>query len=323
MYVDKPLSGIKAVQTLSRLNRAHPKKHDTFVLDFVNDVETIRAAFEPYYQGTILAGETDPNRLHDLLGEIRAAQLFTDEEVNEVVGRFLKGEPREKIEPTLEEIAKRYWEDLDEDEQVLFKSRAKAFLRAYNFLAGLLDYTVPAWEKMAVFLNLLVPKLPAPVEEDLSQGILEAIDMDTYRLEVKEAVKIDLPKQEGEVEPVPTSVRAGVPEPELEPLSEILREFNERFGNIDWNDEDKVKRFVFVEMPKKLREDENLQNALRQNDPQNARIELSKATARLVTESLEDQTQLYKEFMGNKDFQKFLIEKLFELLSQDPGGAGV
>ncbi len=318
MYVDKPLSGIKAVQTLSRLNRAHPKKHDTFVLDFVNDVETIRVAFEPYFQGTILAGETDPNRLHDLLGEIRAAQLFTDEEVNDVVSRFLRGKPRETIEPFLEEIAKRYWEDLDEDEQVLFKGRAKAFLRAYNFLAALLDYTVPAWEKMAVFLNLLVPKLPTPVEKDLSKGILEVIDMDSYRLEVKEEGAIYLAKKIGEVEPVPTSARAGIPEPELEPLSEILREFNERFGNIDWNDEDKVKRFVFVEMPKKLREDEALQNALRQNDPQNARIELSRAASRLVTESLKDQTQLYKEFMSNKDFRNFLIDKIFELLNQTP-----
>ena len=316
MYVDKPLSDVKAVQTLSRLNRAHPKKHDTFVLDFVNDEDTIKKAFEPYYQGTILVGETDPNRLHDLLHEIKKAQLFSAEEVDEVVNRFLKNAPRETIEPILEEIAKRYWEDLEEDEQVAFKSRAKAFLRAYNFLAALLDYTVPEWERMAIFLNLLVPKLPAPVEEDLSQGILDAIDMETYRLEVKEPRPIQLPKETGEVEPLPTGARGGTSEPELEPLSRILQEFNERLGNIDWKDEDRVKHFVFVELPEKLKADETLQNALRQNDPQNALIELERATQQAVTDSLGDQMQLYKEFMNNPDFKGFLLEKLFELLWQ-------
>ena len=331
MYVDKPLSGVKAVQTLSRLNRTHPQKHDTFVLDFMNDEDTIKKAFEPYYQGTILVGETDPNRLHDLLREIKESQLFSEKEVNEVVNLFLTNaerktiesnsenivNERKTIESSLEKIAKkikRYWEDLEEDEQVTFKSRAKAFLRAYNFLATLLDYTVPEWEKMAIFLNLLVPKLPAPVEEDLSKGILEAIDMETYRLEVKETRPIQLPKEMGEVEPLPTGLRGGTPEPELEPLSRILQEFNERFGNIDWKDEDRVKHFVFVELPEKLKADEPLQNALRQNDPQNARIELERATQQAVTDSLGDQMQLYKEFMNNPDFKGFLLEKLFELL---------
>jgi type I restriction enzyme R subunit len=113
-------------------------------------------------------------------------------------------------------------------------------------------------------------------------------------------------------------VRAGVPEPELEPLSRIIQEFNERFGNIDWNDEDTVKRFVFVELPEKLRADEPLQNAIKQNDPQNVRIELERATKKAVTESLGDQMQLYKAFMGNPDFRAFLLEKLFELLQTPP-----
>lgn len=232
-----------------------------------------------------------------------------------MVGRFLKDAPRETIEPILEEIAKRYWEDLEEDEQVEFKSRAKAFLRAYNFLAALLDYTVAEWEKMAVFLNLLVPKLPAPVEEDLSQGILDTIDMETYRLEVKETRAIALPKEEGEVEPVPNSARARVPEPELEPLSEIIREFNERFGNIDWNDEDKVVRFVFEEIPEELKKDERVNNARQQGDHQNLKIEVERAIKEIVLKHMQDQTQLYKEVMARDEFRGFLVEKLLELIS--------
>ncbi|WP_456410073.1 type I restriction endonuclease subunit R [Oceanithermus sp.] len=317
MYVDKPLSGIKAVQTLSRLNRAAPGKHDTFVLDFVNDEDAIREAFEPYYQGTVLVGETDPNRLHDLVRELAEAQVYGPEDVNRVVSLFLKDASREQLEPLLEGAVKRYWEDLDEHEQVAFKSRAKSFLRAYNFLASVLDYTMPEWEKLSIYLNLLVPKLPAPVEEDLSQGILDAIDMDSYRVEVKSEVSIGLPAKEGEVEPVPTSVRAGLQEPELEYLSEILREFNERFGNIDWNDEDKVRRFIFEEMPEKLRADEKVSNAFRQGDPQNARIELDNAVQRLVLEYMMDHTQLYKEFTSREDFRSFVVDKLFGLLSQE------
>jgi len=317
MYVDKPLSGIKAVQTLSRLNRAAPGKHDTFVLDFVNDEDAIREAFEPYYQGTVLVGETDPNRLHDLVRELAEAQVYGPEDVDRVVSLFLQDASREQLEPLLEEAVKRYWEDLDEHEQVAFKSRAKAFLRAYNFLASVLDYTMPEWEKLSIYLNLLVPKLPAPVEEDLSRGILDAIDMDSYRVEVKSELSIGLPAKEGELEPVPTSVRAGLQEPELEYLSEILREFNERFGNIDWNDEDKVRRFIFEEMPEKLRADEKVSNAFKQGDPQNARIELDNAVQRLVLEYMMDHTQLYSEFTSRKDFRDFVVDKLFGLLSQE------
>ena len=89
MYVDKTLSGIKAVQTLSRLNRAHPKKHDVFVLDFLNDAEAIRDAFADFYRATILADETDPNKLHDLQDELDNAQVYSDEQIDEFVQRYL------------------------------------------------------------------------------------------------------------------------------------------------------------------------------------------------------------------------------------------
>jgi len=112
-------------------------------------------------------------------------------------------------------------------------------------------------------------------------------------------------------------MRAGLQEPQLEYLSEILREFNERFGNIDWNDEDKVRRFIFEEMPEKLRDDEKVSNAFRQGDPQNARIELDNAVQRLVLEYMMDHTQLYKEFTSREDFRSFVVDKLFGLLSQE------
>ena len=177
MYVDKPLSGVKAVQTLSRLNRAHPSKHDAFVLDFQNDSDTIKAAFADYFRATVLADETDPDKLHDLQAELDGARVYTPEQVGDLARRFVAGEGRERLDPILDACVAVYLEDLDEDGQVSFKGNAKAFVRTYGFLSCVLPYTRTAWEERSIFLDLLIPKLPSPREDDLSRGILEAIDM--------------------------------------------------------------------------------------------------------------------------------------------------
>src|SRR5690606_336108 len=204
MYVDKVLSGIKAVQTLSRLNRAHPQKHDVFVLDFMNDVDTIQGAFADYYRTTILSEQTDPNKLHDLKAGIDAYQVYSPEQLRELVNLYLSGAPREKLDPILDACVATYKEELDEDGQVDFKGKAKAFTRTYGFLASILPYTNADWERLSIFLNFLIPKLPAPVEEDLSRGILEAIDMDSYRVEKQAVQRLQLPDADAEIEPVPT-----------------------------------------------------------------------------------------------------------------------
>ena len=185
MYVDKQLSDVKAVQTLSRLNRAHPHKHDTFVLDFLNDTETVQQAFERYYRTTVLSEATDPNKLHDLKADLDGYQVYTDEEVETVVARYLSGAERDQLDPLLDVGRVRYMVDLDEAGQVDFKGKAKGFVRTYNFLASVLPYVSAEWEKLSVYLTLLTPKLPAPKEADLSQGILETIDLDSYRAEVQ------------------------------------------------------------------------------------------------------------------------------------------
>ena len=179
MYVDMTLSGVKAVQTLSRLNRAHPKKHDVFVLDFLNDAETIREAFSDFYRATILADETDPNKFHDLQAELDAAEVYSSGQIDTFVERYLEGAARDQLDPILDSCVEVYRNDLDEDAQVAFKGKAIAFVRTYAFLSSILPYTNAGWEKRSIFLNFLIPKLPAPPDEDLSKGILDAIDMDS------------------------------------------------------------------------------------------------------------------------------------------------
>jgi type I restriction enzyme R subunit len=203
MYVDKPLSGIKAVQTLSRLNRAHPQKHDVFVLDFMNDVSTIEAGFADYYRTTILSEETDPNKLHDLKADLDGRQVYNESDVSTLVELYLGGADRDKLDPILDACVATYNEGLDEDGQVNFKGKAKTFTRTYEFLAGLLPYTIAGWERLSIFLNFLIPKLPAPREEDLSSGVLESIDMDSYRVEKRTAVRVQLPDQDAEIAPAP------------------------------------------------------------------------------------------------------------------------
>jgi type I restriction enzyme R subunit len=317
MYVDKVLSGIKAVQTLSRLNRAHPKKHDVFVLDFVNDTDTIQLAFADYYRTTILAEETDPDKLHDLKALLDGCQVYTEAQVDELVERYLRGADRDRLDPILDACVAVYRETLDEDGQVDFKGKAKAFIRTYGFLSQILPYCNAGWEKLSIFLNFLIPKLPSPVEEDLSKGILEAIDMDSYRVEKREAMKILLPDEDAEIEPVPTERWRPQAEPELDRLSNIIKTFNDQFGNIDWSDADRVQHLITEEIPARVAADTAYQNARQNSDKQNARIEHDKALLRVMTALLQDDTELFKQFSDNPSFKKWLSDMVFGLTYQE------
>jgi type I restriction enzyme R subunit len=317
MYVDKELSGIKAVQTLSRLNRAHPKKHDAFVLDFMNKTEVIQLAFADYYRTTILSDETDPNKLHDLKADLDGYQIYTDADIENLVTLYLGGADRDKIDPVLDACVAIYKEDLDEDGQVDFKSKAKAFVRTYGFLAAILPYTNAGWEKLSMFLNFLNPKLPAPESDDLSKGILETIDMDSYRAEKQAVMQIQLPDQDSEIEPVPASGGGRKPEPELDRLSNIIRTFNDQFGNIKWTNDDRVHRMITEEIPARVLADPAYQNAKKNSDKQNARIEHDKALRRVMTAVLKDDTELFKQFMDNESFRKWMADTIFSLTYED------
>lgn len=324
MYVDKPLSGIKAVQTLSRLNRAHPKKHDTFVLDFINDMDTIQKSFDAYYRTTILARETDPNKLHDLKADLDGAHVYDEEAINGFIALYLGGADRDKLDPILDGCVATYLEFLDEDGQVDFKGKAKAFVRTYGFLASVLPYSIASWERLSIFLNFLIPKLPAPKEEDLSKGVLESIDMDSYRVEVRSSLSISLTDQDSEIEPVPTSGGGYLPEPELDYLSNILKSFNEQFGNIEWKDGDKIRAVIAEEIPAKVAADKAYQNAMLHSDKQNARIEHDKALQRVLVELLSDHTELFKQFSDNPAFKKWLSDTNFAATysnANDQGGS--
>ena len=316
LYVDKTLSGIQAVQTLSRLNRAHPKKHDVFVLDFLNDAETIRDAFADYYRATILADETDPNKLHDLQADLDGAQVYSPGQVEDFVRLYLDGAERSLLDPILDACVAVYKNELDEDGQVDFKGRAKGFVRTYNFLSCVLPWTNAAWEQRSIFLNFLIPKLPAPQEEDLSKGILDAIDMDSYRVERQAVQKILLPDEDAEVDPVPTRGGGQRPDPELDRLSNIINQFNDLFGDIAWDDGDRVRRLITEEIPSRVAGDRAFRNARQHSDRENTRIEHDKALLRVMTSMMKDDSQLFKQFMDNDGFKRWMTDTVFNLTSE-------
>ncbi|KAI9130015.1 type I restriction endonuclease subunit R [Acaryochloris sp. CCMEE 5410] len=321
MYVDKQLSGIKAVQTLSRLNRAHPKKHDVFVLDFMNDVDTIQRSFADFYRTTILSDETDPNKLHDLKATLDGYQVYDPQEVAEVANLYLGGAERDRLDPLLDAGVAVYNESLDEDGQVDFKGKAKAFCRTYGFLASILPYTNADWERLSIFLNFLVPKLPAPREEDLSRGILEAIDLDSYRSEKQATVRIQLPDTDAEIEPIPVSGGGYRAEPELDRLSSIIQVFNDQFGNITWTDRDRVHKLITEDIPAKVAADPSFQNAKKNSDEQNARIEHEKVLRKVIIDAMKDDTELFKQFSDNDSFRKWLTETIFSMNYYDKDAA--
>ena len=283
------------------------------MLDFLNDADTIRDAFAQFYRATILADETDPNKLHDLQADLDGAQVYSAEQIEDFVQLYLGGAEREQLDPILDACVAVYLSELGEDGQVDFKGKAKGFVRTYSFLSSVLPYTNAAWEKRSIFLNFLIPKLPAPREEDLSKGILDAIDMDSYRVEKRAMQKIILPDEDVEIEPVPTTGGGRRPEPELDRLSNIIKVFNEHFGGIPWEDADRVRQLITETIPARVAADTAYKNAQEHSDKQNARIEHDKALLRVMTAVMKDNTELFKQFMDNEGFKRWMTDTVFGL----------
>ena len=311
MYVDKALAGIKAVQTLSRINRAHPQKHDCFVLDFQNNSEAISFAFQDYYRTTLLAEETDPNKLHDLKLALDGAQVYSPAQLQQFVELFLGGAERDQLDPILDACVAVYTGTLDEDQQVDFKGKAKVFCRTYDFLASVIPHTNPEWERLSILLNLLTPKLPAPKDEDLAMGILDAIDMDSYRVEKKAAMKIALADDAAAIGPVPTTGGGHKPEPELDRLSNILKNFNESFGTL-FADTDRVAKRIRDDIAPKVAADKAFQNA-KDNTPHTARMAHDQALGKVMQLLLKDDTQVYKQFVENESFRRAVGDMVYAL----------
>lgn len=316
MYVDKKLRDVQAVQTLSRLNRAYkPDKNDTFVLDFFNSVDEIKESFEPFFTTTVLSEETDANKLNDLQAALDEAQVYSKDDVVNFTNLYFRDASREELDPIIDKCADSFRAELSEDSQADFFVKAKSFNRTYAFLSKILSFNNVYWERLYWFLKFLMPKIQPPGEDDLAKGILEAIDLDSYRLSKTTTDNIKLAGGE-ELEPTPPILRAGGGDHEFGLLETIINEFNTRYGINNWTDNDKVKRFLFEQLPADLAKDEATVNAVKNSDKQNAKITSDKKVEDLMQDVIFTYTDLYKKFSDDADFKRQYLDYVFDKIWQ-------
>ncbi|MDP3434254.1 MAG: type I restriction endonuclease [Bacteroidota bacterium] len=314
MYVDKKLGGVNAVQTLSRLNRTTPGKKDTFVLDFANDAEEIKKSFDPFFETTILGEATDPNKLFDLQNAIDAFQVYTPEQVQDFSQKIVTNVPVDQLHYILDQSAEIFRTSLSEEQQDDFRAKCKTYVRLYVFLAQIIPFVNPYLERLYLFLNHLQNKLGRQRDEDLAQGILDNIDMDSYRLQREGEFNIQL-QQGDELKPMPSDMRGGAAEPEMEYLSNIVKVFNDRFGTTFTN-EDKVNKMT-EEIMQDVANDAEFVNAFKFSDEQNAKITFEGVLKRKLIDHIETNFEVFKEYNDNKEFRDFFAGTMFKLMQKD------
>ena len=313
MYVDKVLSDVKAVQTLSRLNRCHPKKRDTFVLDFAGNEDNVLKAFQKYYKTTILAKETDPNKLNDLIEEIEQFNICSETDVVAVNEKFWANAPREEIDPILDAVVENFNKQLTESDQIKCKGSLKSFCRIYPFLSAVMPISSHEWEKLYNFYLLLVKKLPPLKQENWTEGLIDAIDLDQYRSVKQQEVKFTLENKDEEIEPVPVSSKGGMAhEPDFDKLSNILEEFNAMWGGIEWKHPEKALQQISA-LPERLASSDSFLNAAQNADRDTAELECNNQLLMIVSSLLDENTEFARNYFDNPNFQTFVNQRVFNI----------
>jgi len=306
MYVDKILSGLQCVQTLSRLNRTTRGKTDTFVLDFVNDPDTIKDSFQPYYQGTLLTEETDPNKLYSIEQEIKDIHLFTDEDVNHLVEVFYDERiPDEELQPILDSVVET-WNECEEDERERFRHLIQSFIRLYGYISQIITFKDVGLEKLYIFLRFLNKKLPKRKKETLSD-IVSSVDLEYFRIEQKHKnITLYLETEDGELDPFSTQVG----EPKEEPkdwLSHIIEVLNDSFGS-DLTDDDRIN---LEKVLKRLYEDSELMKVhLGDNTESNVRHIFNKVFDKILLGLVDDNLNFFKK-LTEPNRNKYLKDVLY------------
>lgn len=313
MYVDKKLGGVNAVQTLSRLNRSHPLKKDTFVLDFANTAEDIENAFKPYFESTILGEATDPNKLFDLQDALDNYQVYSREQVEDFSNKILANVPVDQLHASLDESAAIFRDDLEEEQQADFRAKVKTYVRLYIFLSQIVPFENPYLERLYIFLNHLQNKLGGDTSVDLAKGVLENIDMDSYRLQLESTTNVVLEQGE-DLKPIPTDMRGGVSEPEIDRLSNILQSFNERYGT-EFEDADKVRQMA-ENIASDVAKNKELISSIQHSDEQNARITSDKIVGEELLKHITTNFDLYKLYSDNNEFKEDFSAMMFGVVKE-------
>jgi type I restriction enzyme R subunit len=314
MYVDKRLSGVQCVQTLSRLNRTKTGKLETFVLDFVNDTEDIVDSFQPFYESTILTEETDPNILYDLVTEIEQYNLYTKYELDSFCKELYDDNSSvSKMENHINPIVDRYNQRLNDEEKDKYKSLIQSFIRLYSYISQISDFTEVHWEKTYLFLRMLNKKLPKGKFDKVS--VYNDISLDSLRLQLIGQSKLELEPKIGELSPLYGSEGKGKEDEPYELLSQIIEKLNTVHG-IELTEDDRVTLGRVMEI---MKGDEELLKVFNGNNTDDVRKDFFE---KILVETLvgyhDDRIDFYKKVM-DKRVLPVLIQGLFQSYLQTVG----
>ena len=244
--------------------------------------------------------------------------MYAPAQIDELVTLYLGGADRDKLDPILDACVAVYNESSTRTGRSISRGRPKAFLRTYGFLASILPYTNADWEKLSIFLNFLVPKLPAPKEEDLSKGILEAIDMDSYRVEKKAAIKIQLAGPRCRNRAGANLRRRRKAGARARSAVEYSQDIQRSVRKYSLDGQRSGSQADYRRHPARVAADTAYQNAKKNSDKQNARIEHDKALAGVMSAVLKDDTELFKQFSDNPAFRRWLGDTVFSITYESP-----
>ena len=328
MYVDKKLQGVLAVQALSRLNRCNWKlgKTDTFVLDFYNSVDDIKAAFDPFYTSTSLSEPTDVNVLHDLKDVLDNFGIYDWAEVTTFNEKFFASAEAEELAPIIDTVVARFEADLDDEERIDFKIKAKQFVKIYAQVAAIIPFNNVNWEMLHWFLKFLIPKLKVKdPDQDKLDELLNSVDLSTYGLERSRLeAKIGLDADETELEPQNPNVRGPHMGPgDKDPLEEIVRAFNDRHF-AGWEATPEEQRVKFINIAKHVVNHADYKAQVEDNpDAQNRQLALEKLIQHAVSIERRRELDLYKRYAGDPDFKRAFDASISRLLATHSGNSNI
>ncbi len=327
LYLDKSLKGVKAVQALSRLNRAAPelgkRSEDLFILDFFNTVESIRDSFAPFYTGTILTEETNVNVLHDLQFAIDGSGIYTQNDVEEFAKLYFTGAPYEELMPIIDGVITCYM-DLEEDARVDLKVKTHQFVKVYSKVAAILAFDEVEWEKRFWFYRLLLEKMvvPGPKSEDMKE-LVASVDLTTHGLRRTALnVKIELDPKDGELEPnkpVMAHGSADLAEESKSPLDELLDEFNERWFK-GWGAAPEDQKIKVFQVARHVVENESYELTRDNPDRQAATDVLRELIDDSVLTTQSTDLAFYKSYK-DQAFKEAFQEMLIKILTLKEKGA--
>ena len=326
MYVDKKLQGVLAVQALSRLNRCNWKlgKTDTFVLDFYNSVDDIKTAFDPFYTATTLSEPTDVNVLHDLKDVLDSVGIYDWSEVTNFNEKFFASAEAEELHPIIDAVVARFDADLDDEQRIDFKIKAKQYVKIYAQVAAIIPFNNVNWEMLHWFLKFLIPKLKVKdLDQDKLDELLNSVDLSTYGLERSRLeVKIGLDVSEAELEPQNPNVRGGhFGDGDKDPLDEIVRAFNER-NFAGWDATPEEQRVKFINIANHVMNHADYKTQVEDNpDSQNRQLALERLIQQAISVERRRELDLYKRYASDPDFKRAFDASVSRLLASTGSAA--